>query len=170
MNGPDLFADYKKLLAKVDAFASRLTELHRPQITCCRGCADCCRQDLHLLPVELYYLREGLPGTRLQAAAPTLCPLLRDGGCRLYERRPIICRTHGLPLLVTENGRTFRDCCPRNFSGRPLADLPADGLLHLEKLNLILVAVNMAFAAAAGIKAGRRMPISALANAADRGR
>jgi uncharacterized protein len=68
------------------------------------------------------------------------CPLLEAGACLLYPARPVICRTHGLPILASE-GRV--DFCPRNFGG--LATLPGDAVLDLERLNAALAAVNALF-------------------------
>lgn len=78
----------------------------------------------------------------------------------MYERRPVICRTHGLPLIITEEGEEGRDCCPKNFVGRGLDDLPRGDLLDLVHLNTMLVAVNTVFAAQAGVKVGVRLVVS----------
>lgn len=44
------------------------------------------------------------------------CPLLgEDGACLIYEQRPMICRTHGLPNIDT-SGESFSDLyCSLNF-------------------------------------------------------
>lgn len=81
----------------------------------------------------------------------------------MYDRRPVICRTHGLPLLIRGEGEERRDCCPKNFVGHSLGDLPGSDLLDLERLNTILVAVNMVFASHVGVEAGLRLPLSLLA-------
>lgn len=46
------------------------------------------------------------------------CPLLgEDGGCLVYEYRPMICRTHGLPN-IDNSGESFSDLyCTLNFAG-----------------------------------------------------
>jgi len=42
-----------------------------------------------------------------------MCPLNTDGMCILYERRPLICRMHGIPHELTPPGRqkTFGPGC-----------------------------------------------------------
>lgn len=47
----------------------------------------------------------------------TPCPLLgEDGACLVYEHRPMICRTHGLPN-IDDSGESFSDLyCTLNFS------------------------------------------------------
>ena len=166
----DKFVSYRKLLTRVDDFSSRLIRKYKGNIVCRHGCADCCRQDLHLLPVEFHYLTQGLscmPEAEKNimevSRKDTCCILLHEGDCLLYGLRPIICRTHGLPLLITENGTQWRDCCPKNFEGQSLENLPEKDLLHLERLNTILVTVNMVFSSRIGCDAGKRIPISRLA-------
>lgn len=46
------------------------------------------------------------------------CPLLgEDGACLVYEHRPMICRTHGLPN-IDDSGESFSDLyCTLNFDG-----------------------------------------------------
>ncbi len=46
------------------------------------------------------------------------CPLLgEDGACLVYEHRPMICRTHGLPN-IDDSGESFSDLyCTLNFAG-----------------------------------------------------
>ncbi len=59
------------------------------------------------------------------------CAFLDDhGGCRVYEDRPYVCRTQGLPLRWTDTddrGRPIemRDICPLNDGGdKPLETVP----------------------------------------------
>jgi hypothetical protein len=54
----------------------------------------------------------------------------QEGACRIYEHRPYVCRTQGLPLRWIEqypDGTTaeLRDICPLNDQGRPVESLPA---------------------------------------------
>ena len=54
-----------------------------------------------------------------------------DDRCSIYDERPLICRTHGLPTLVREPGRPGTvQGCPLNFTtatppGRSVLDLGA---------------------------------------------
>ncbi len=84
----------------------------------CNGCEDnCCRSFFyHHTHIETDYLVAGLatlPADLFQKITATLdkemkaagtsgdsgrmCPLNIDGLCVLYERRPMICRLHGIP-------------------------------------------------------------------------
>lgn len=68
------------------------------------------------------------------------CPLLSHHHCLLYEARPIICRTHGLPIIYTANGEHKSDCCPLNLT--ETESISGSSVVDLDKLNTLLVAVN----------------------------
>lgn len=151
----ELLANYRQLRAKVEELCRRIEQEQAEHLVCRRGCAGCCRH-LRLFPVEAAALAEALralPQTertvlRAQlvaaAAAPDdPCPLLRDGACLLYLARPIICRTHGLPLRVVGEAGTRIDFCPLNFTAAEA--LPATAVIDLERLNTMLAAINLLF-------------------------
>jgi hypothetical protein len=71
------------------------------------------------------------------------CPLLLHHHCLLYEARPIICRTHGLPIIYTENGHRSSDCCPLNLT--ETESISGTHVVDIDKLNTLLVAVNSIF-------------------------
>ena len=143
-------APYRMLLEQVDQLCGRIVTEFAGHIRCRAGCADCCILQ-GVLPVEAASLAlawRKLPATdadrlsvKLQSAiSGDRCPLLIDDRCPLYADRPIICRTHGLPLLIEEPTATRVDRCPLNFTG--LSTLPGSAIIHLERLNGALVAVN----------------------------
>jgi Fe-S-cluster containining protein len=94
-------------------------------------------------------LRQSPPenSSRIRELATTAtmgkCPLLDNGRCLLYEARPIICRTHGFPLLTTLGGEKILDFCPRNFKG--VSTFPSNAILDLDLLNATLAAINAVF-------------------------
>lgn len=71
------------------------------------------------------------------------CPLLKNEHCLLYETRPIICRTHGLPIIYKTDGHQSSDCCPLNLTDNKT--LSGTSVVDLDKLNTLLVAVNSIF-------------------------
>ena len=149
------FAPYRALVEQVDQLCARIAAAFPDQMACRAGCATCCTLE-SVLPVEAASLAlalDRLPAVAAEAlrarlkAAPAgeRCPLLTDDCCPLYAARPVICRTHGLPLLVEdEHGRRV-DRCPLNFTG--LETLPGTAVINLETLNRALVAVNQHFLA-----------------------
>jgi Fe-S-cluster containining protein len=175
--GEQIFYNYQKLLLKVNEFSALIIPRYREHISCFYGCNDCCRQNLNLLPIEFFFLQKGfffLPEPVREIvhnriaqglgdyASP--CLLLDNGACLLYERRPIICRTHGLPLFISDGDQERRDCCPKNFTSYFLELLPQDDFLHLGRLNTILVTINRAFAVQVGIDPGIRLALHNLPN------
>jgi Fe-S-cluster containining protein len=145
--------NYFRLIGKVDELSRRIEDRFRDSISCARGCDACCRH-LTLFPVEgaalALALKEldpdladliRLRARRAQSGGP--CPLLKDGACLLYPVRPLICRTHGLPLLTAAGGNKRIDFCPENFRG--LDSLPGDAVIDLDLLNSGLAAINGLF-------------------------
>lgn len=110
-----------------------------------------------LRPDELLRLKERLAAWNNGDA----CPLLADDQCLLYEARPIICRTHGLPILVTEGDERRIDVCPLNCQG--LETLPGEAVLDLERLNTLLVSVNVLYLREVGLNMPERVPLASLA-------
>jgi len=145
--------NYRNLVARVDELCRRIAAEYGEYLTCGEGCDGCCRH-VSLFPVEAVALAAalgGLPAERaahireLARAASTAdaCPLLENGRCLLYAARPIICRTHGMPLLVSQEGKKRIDFCPKNFRG--VASIPAVAVINLELLNATLAAINAVF-------------------------
>ena len=149
----DSLNNYRILVERVDAFGRRIEAEFRAQIACRRGCDACCRH-LSLFWVEGVALAqalddlsasvaEGIRERARRAAADDPCPLLEAGACLLYAARPIICRTHGLPLLAGEGESRRIDYCPENFRG--IDTLPAGAVIDLDRLNTTLAAINALF-------------------------
>jgi len=116
----------------IDELTVPLEKLHRERLQCKRGCADCCVDDITVYEVEADRIRRqhaallesGMPH------APGACAFLDgEGACRIYEDRPYVCRTQGLPLrwaAEDEAGGVVerRDICELNVSeSQPLVDV-----------------------------------------------
>lgn len=149
----NLLVNYKQLVERVDALCSSIERALGGQITCSAGCSDCCTA-ITLFPVEAAAIQSALAALPAEEAAAIRrhvaeqaggerCPLLSSHRCLLYAARPIICRTHGLPILVTEGNSQRVDCCPLNLTASE--SLPASAVIGLDRLNTVLVAVNALF-------------------------
>lgn len=154
-SAPENLRNYLALIAKVDDLCQRTTARFQDEIACRRGCAGCC-QHISVFPVEARAMATALanlPNTDAEhirdrargAGADAPCPLLEDGICLLYAARPLICRTHGLPVLTRQAGAPSVDFCPENFRG--IATLPGNAVLDLDRLNETLAAINALFIA-----------------------
>jgi hypothetical protein len=164
--------NYQALVRKVDELCAAVNAGFADHIHCRAGCSGCCLE-LTLFPVEAAALLNAMSALPPEAAAVIAsadvsagngsCPLLADGLCLVYSGRPIICRTHGLPLLLAIDGGKRVDFCPENFRG--LEALPGQAIINLELLNHALVAINALFiekTTAGFLQDGQRRSISEL--------
>ena len=151
----DIFRNYRDLREKVDRICREIEAEFGPHLACHDGCDGCCRH-LSLFPIEAAALAaalDSLPGKEAErirdrargASSGSSCPLLEDGHCLLYSARPIICRTHGLPLITLQKGIRSIDFCPLNFRG--ISSLPGKAVIDLDRLNTTLAAINALFVA-----------------------
>ena len=145
--------NYRALLLRVDEMCQKTATGFASQISCRPGCDSCCRH-LSIFAVEAAALHRALSqltgreadSIRQAAAAASPdapCPLLQGGLCTLYQARPIICRTHGLPLLINRDGTSGIDFCPENFRGA--TSIPGSAVIDLERLNATLATINTLF-------------------------
>ena len=144
--------NYRNLLAKVNELCSRIRSEYGDVIFCMEGCDGCCRH-ISLFPVEAVALAAALQEFSpeecahirklARASSAEACPLLENGRCLLYAYRPIICRTHGFPMLAGREGEKALDFCPKNFKG--VASFNATAVLNLDLLNATLASINAVF-------------------------
>lgn len=153
MTVDDPLANYYALVAKVDELCNRIGKEFPDQLSCAAGCSGCCRH-LTLAWVEATALAAAikrLPANEAEALrfraqhakSDGECPLLVDNRCALYEHRPIICRTHGLPILTGDGEERSIDYCPLNFTGA--TSIPGRAVIDLERLNTLLDSVDTVF-------------------------
>jgi Fe-S-cluster containining protein len=154
----------------VNRLAVKLAARYSKHLVCRAGCSGCCHHHLSVFAVEAEEARaaiEILPASiranvekqareviKLEAQGkPVTCPLLVDNRCSIYESRPLICRTQGLPLLMeAEDGGQEVDFCPLNFTGvGAIDDLDEDHLARLDALNLRLALVNLEYCRRTGL-------------------
>ena len=145
-----LLENYQQLLLRVDALCQGIVKALSEHISCSKGCSACCTS-ITLFPVEAAALKAAIEDLSAEEEAAIRrhvtehadderCPLLSHHCCLLYQARPVICRTHGLPILYMENGERRVDCCPLNLE--QCDSLPGSAIIDLERLNALLVAVN----------------------------
>lgn len=121
------------LHGEVDAQAGAIAARHGARLKCGRGCTPCCVDDLTVFEAEADRIRRHA-SELLESGQPHpegACAFLdAEGACRIYEHRPYVCRTQGLPLRWYEEDestgelRDCRDICPLNAEGPPLDSLP----------------------------------------------
>ena len=147
-------SEYKKLRDNVDSVAGRLSQEHSPHLQCKKGCDLCC-MDYSILPVEFYSILEelknrGINKENLQLNKKTNedCIFLKDHVCTIYESRPLIRRTHGLPLLYTnEDGEWELSTCELNFKDYNFKNFSEENTFSQDKFNSKLFLLNRKFIA-----------------------
>lgn len=160
----DPLRNLRALRHKVDHHAQRVMSSRSESFACRAGCDACCQTERSVSDVEFAALEQALaeldPGTRGRLAIQDTeaCSLLLDGRCAVYDQRPVICRSHGLPLVM--DGQL--DVCPLNFEGEDLAELPHADVLSIDTVTAILITLNQLYCQETGGDAGRRREVGEL--------
>ena len=142
-----------QLVSRVEQLCKSAEEALHEHLSCAEGCSSCCKA-ISLFPVEAAAISFAVAALQEDDAASVrhnstvgvegdACPLLLDNRCLIYAFRPIICRTHGLPIMFTDQGERRVDYCPKNLQG--CKTLPGSAVIDLDRLNELLVAVNALF-------------------------
>lgn len=117
---------------EVDAAVRPLETEHGARLRCRRGCSSCCVDGIRVFEIEADLIRRHHTQLleRGTPHAEGACAFLDAGGaCRIYDQRPYVCRTQGLPLrwVDEEAAVESRDICALNEPGGPdLVQLPAE--------------------------------------------
>ncbi len=170
MSQDSVFSNYTQLLDKVDQMFATTKSRHAESFRCGAGCYGCCKAGLSIANVEAVRIRAWLlehPAVmeRLKTRQGLLndaqyCQFLsRVGHCMIYDVRPLICRSHGMPIAWVQADQESRDCCPLNFQNRDLAALESSDVLSLDKVNTLLSLIDRHFDAE---QAGARIPMETL--------
>lgn len=132
-----------ELTTKIDGFFARVESRHGDAMQCASGCSDCCHVRLTITRVEADAIRAAvaaMPPERRAALAdvahPERCAALDAAGrCKIYEVRPVVCRSHGAPIRI---GGAVQSC-HRNFADT----VPApDCVLDQTTLSALTLAVD----------------------------
>lgn len=151
----DIFERYRTLRSDVDCRIKELLSVHSSHLHCQPSCTGCCI-NLTVWPVEFYAILDDLKAAGLKPVfdARASCGFLKDGLCQIYPFRPIICRTHGLPLVYLDEeqdepayGVMF---CRENFQDAEDVTFDADNTLNMDTVNETLAELHTAFLDAGG--------------------
>ncbi len=131
---------------EIDEACSKLWRLHSNSMQCQSGCSSCC-QAFKILPVEYESIKENLKNLSFKInseAKQGECKFLVDNKCQIYEHRPIICRTHGYPLVrLNEELEEYEvSYCPLNFKDYPLENFNSENVFFEDTFNSKLYQLN----------------------------
>lgn len=180
----DPLVAHRALVAKVDAFEREVRARRDAAMQCRSGCSACCNVELTVCEVEAARVREGLAALdddararlseRAAATPEGRCVMLEaDGCCAIYDARPLVCRTQGLPLRYPDGiipagavmGRARGaggelTWCPLNFEHEAPR---AEDVLDAERVDAMLALSNREHVARAGGDPTRRVALRELA-------
>ncbi len=149
-NKAKIAESYDKLLSALDEESARLSSRFESEVVCRAGCSACCKVPRSVLPLEAEYIlrnnnldKETKETIKKNAAESGNCPFLINDLCAVYPLRPVICRTHGLPLLYffEEEERYAITHCELNFIGRETGFKDGE-YLNMETINAGLRLLN----------------------------
>lgn len=169
MSGPHPVERYLQLAAKVDGFFAQAQARVGASMQCASGCADCCQGRLTVTSVEAAVILSGLASlddpqrsaiaSRGATATDEKCAALDDHGrCSIYAWRPLVCRSHGVPVRVASDAPSrlpVLEVCPKNFT-EGLDTVGGENILDQTTLSTVLGALDAAYADSAGLKRGTR--------------
>lgn len=144
--------EYRSLRNEIDSEAKILEKEHSHHMKCKAGCDLCC-MDYGILPVEFFSILDELKSDNFQKESlketpkdKSSCVFLQNHICAIYKSRPVICRTHGLPLLFTnEDGEWQLSACELNFTKFNFEKFTLDNTYPQDKYNSKLFILNRDF-------------------------
>ncbi len=179
----DVLGEYLAVVAKVDAAVAAAFTSAADAVVCAKGCDSCCAPGLSVLPVEAERIARFLEDNAMVGVGRRgdRCAFLDDdGACAIYAARPLLCRTHGLPLRsaapsaapsaggsAAPRGRGALaivddvSVCALNFQQRSPV---AAEVLDADRILALLTTVDRRFRVAAALPDdGQRVPLRSLA-------
>lgn len=135
---------YNSMIEKLDHHESKLIARYGEHIHCAKGCSSCCILE-SVFPVDAFMIYSAFLAGMMNAGSLSFdetagrCVFLNGTVCSVYSARPVICRTHGYPVLI--DGKV--DFCPENF--KAVRSIDSEYILDLENLNKAVATINILF-------------------------
>ncbi|HAQ60663.1 TPA: hypothetical protein DCR49_01465 [Candidatus Delongbacteria bacterium] len=165
-NNQYYFDAYFDFIKFVDEKISALEQIHSKYLVCKKKCSSCC-MDTTVLPIEFFSILSAVKSKNINiSVSKESCSLLKKSLCQIYEIRPLICRTHGLPLAYGQDDDPLSKSvsfCELNFTKR----IPAfkdSNILDMDELNIELVRLNEKFLKSYDGELPERMELKDLIN------
>lgn len=143
---------YQKIINEIENLSIQLTSEHAIHLQCKKGCDLCC-MDYSIFFVEFYIILNRLKQNEFQPKIKEKndevnCIFLKNHSCTIYENRPVICRTHGLPLLyMNEHDEWELSNCELNFTEYDFENFNAENTFPMDEFNSKLFVLNKKFIA-----------------------
>ena len=117
-------AKYLELRDEVDKLIDDLWDKHHENMACKKGCDKCCL-NFDVFPVEFDAIKmqveeeyPDVPDRSMPGEIGDNCVFLQNHICSIYNARPVICRTHGFPLMNMNHEGEYWELshCELNFT------------------------------------------------------
>ena len=145
MDNEEFFKQYFIIRDELDHHCAELYKLHGPHLNCKAGCDSCC-MDFSILPVEFYAIKNQAGDNLKDGKRPGVdseCAFLVNHRCVIYDARPIICRTQGLPMLYMGEEEWELSACELNFTH--FDEFTEENTFPQDKYNSRLFLLNQKF-------------------------
>lgn len=144
----NLFSPYIVVRQEIDTQCNTLHSTHQPHTSCKKGCDQCCI-NFSVLPIEFFNIVHELKqkSVVLNINNTDQCIFLNQGVCQIYEHRPSICRSHGLPILnMDSEGENMElSFCPLNFKNVEIDYFTLENGFQQDTFNSKLYMANINF-------------------------
>lgn len=167
MNKKESIAAYYQLRTKLDERCDELNQQHSKHLQCKAGCDSCC-ENISVFPLEFEAIKLELgdslkshslnrPFNRFRKS----CVFLVDSKCSIYNSRPFICRTQGLPLLYQSNDGSGYELsvCHLNFKGVDVNIFNSENALFMPEFNSKLFLNNQEYLGEGNKLSKKRIPL-----------
>jgi len=144
------YRDYFNIRIEIDSIAKQLSNQHSKHMLCKAGCDLYC-MDYSTLPVEFYSIIKQLKQNNTKPKIKVNhhkeeCTFLINHRCNIYNERPVICRTHGLPLLyMNDKGEWELSACELNFTEFDMEEFNSENTYPQDIFNSKLFMLNKEF-------------------------
>ncbi|MBP8850351.1 MAG: YkgJ family cysteine cluster protein [Breznakibacter sp.] len=144
---------YLTIREEIDDISTKLSEMYATKMQCKAGCSSCC-ESITVFEVEFDAIQEQITKHKINLPKPLFlqrftkrCRFLVNNRCSIYEYRPIICRTQGLPILYRSFNSDHYELsvCKLNFKGVKLNFFNDENALMMSPLNTKLLLLNHAY-------------------------
>ncbi len=147
MRTTEVLKEYFFFRNELEAHCAELYTLHDNYLNCKKGCDMCC-ENFGILPVEYEAIKQQV-AEKLKlgqkTANPTDCPFLVNHSCIIYDGRPVICRTQGLPLLFMGEDEWELSACELNFTRFDFENFDQENTFPMDRYNSRLFMINKRF-------------------------
>jgi len=111
-------------------------------------------------------VRDEVRARAIAKAPPNeMCPALdANGCCQIYDARPVICRSHGVPLRYRHPVPLIHpsriDVCDKNFTEVSMRSVPVEDLLDQTSLTGELAKIDAGYCDEHELPRGERVPLA----------